>query len=927
MNDLTLEEKQRLWKADTNPVRKIFLWGFDSKKNPCLLILLGEQEFQREIRTSSSSYYASAYLLKPVVVYTKYVIFHGMNGHLPSIPDIYYSKESNLLCYTAGYKSATGEWYNDKDGWHWQLKIDPKYNINGCDLGSEVAFDYYADNNYSDYVSYLKSKNIQFEDFEIIDDPSILFGFVPDSPYMETIISMFSKERVYTRKKYLKQFIDMQPSVEDYQRILKVASVELACGIFQELTIKRNPILLETAIQIDQSPILWSKVQYHNGLNRCIKQYISLFDERLMRLQKEFIYRTLPEMDFKIKRLVLYDNKKLEGKDLEEYLGRPFAYQNICYMFGIQKFYERNTYTDGTNINNIKFKDTIQTANAYDMADVIGKIAYYLDTPRTPGFFKGSKKTGAYHYYVRYLRRILDRYLVEDEHKFITAAKEMLVSYTEQDNLACYGETYFAMNYFFNRYFRNVIVDKTVAAQSIWNRYIEEVVYVAKNAKSLPVYEFCYVLLKRFYDQHTFESYEIKELIELSDIPYEKTAALFKEILLSKLREQQEFDADIMIHLMNTRSEELWNAAEIYFKQTNGKFKPEDIVEFLFMEMIEKWYAVLEDNISHFTSAESIAFLKSLAEKREDFIERQIILSKPITELLQQTVNKLEASLIEEKQELFCSYLSLVLNGKKMPDFLFNISETILFFMPYDQLKDILKDMDLQHGRLRQREYNSVTLLESVQNDVLPKDSIILSVLENGSPSLVKMLTEIAAHLQDAIADRTTTMLLLFECNVFNLNQTAQSVFEGMETEKRERFHMILLDSPVERAYQYGLKKLDEWYGNKTPVKFILRMMEHPCVQVKAYLSEKIEKAFTDLGDVNPDLYMYYVKALLYMPNKVSKSKEDIYHTIPVFLKYYPERQKEIEDMLLDIGSTNSKINSERALVAFARIQKEVGVL
>ena len=148
-----------------------------------------------------------------------------------------------------------------------------------------------------------------------------------------------------------------------------------------------------------------------------------------------------------------------------------------------------------------------------------------------------------------------------------------------------------------------------------------------------------------------------------------------------------------------------------------------------------------------------------------------------------------------------------------------------------------------------------------------------------------------------------------------------------MEVTEREKLHLILLDSPIERTYQYGLQKLDDWYGNKIPSQFIPRMMEHPCVAVKAFLSQKMEQAFSDIKEANPDLYIYYVKTLLYLPNKVSKGKEQIYHSMPLFLKYYPEKQQEIEHILLDIGSTNSKIDSERALVAFARVQKEVGTL
>lgn len=88
-----------------------------------------------------------------------------------------------------------------------------------------------------------------------------------------------------------------------------------------------------------------------------------------------------------------------------------------------------------------------------------------------------------------------------------------------------------------------------------------------------------------------------------------------------------------------------------------------------------------------------------------------------------------------------------------------------------------------------------------------------------------------------------------------------------------------------------------------------------------------MKHAFSDFKEANPDLYLYYAKTLLYLPNKVSKSKEEIYHTMPSFLKYYPEKQQEIEHILLDIGSTGRKTDSERALVAFARIQKEVSTL
>ena len=215
-----------------------------------MLILYGKQEVERELRSRPRSYYADAYLLKPTITYTHYAVFHGINGHLPSIPNTYYSEEKNLLYQIKGYRTANIYWdYNRSTGWHECINIDEKYIIKEFyETEQTIVFDYYKKNNYMDYAAYLKTNQISFKDFELIEHPSDLFGFEADSPYIKLIVNMFSKERIYARKKYLKQFIKMQPSVEEYERILKVASVELACGIFQELTIEKNPIFVYTLI-------------------------------------------------------------------------------------------------------------------------------------------------------------------------------------------------------------------------------------------------------------------------------------------------------------------------------------------------------------------------------------------------------------------------------------------------------------------------------------------------------------------------------------------------------------------------------------------------------------------------------------------------------------------------------------------------------
>ena len=163
MNNLTSEEQQRLWKLDEAPIRKILLWGLDSQKNPCLLILYGKQEVERELRSSPRSYYVDAYLLKPCVTYTKYAVFHGTNGHLPSIPNTYYWEEQHLLCYPKGYKTADISWeYDRRTGYQRIVDVDPQYIIEDFyDIGQTVTLNYYENNQYADYVAYLKENNIQ----------------------------------------------------------------------------------------------------------------------------------------------------------------------------------------------------------------------------------------------------------------------------------------------------------------------------------------------------------------------------------------------------------------------------------------------------------------------------------------------------------------------------------------------------------------------------------------------------------------------------------------------------------------------------------------------------------------------------------------------------------------------------------------------
>ena len=65
MSELTEEQKQRISYAE-DPIRKIMLWGKDSEKNNCLLILYGIQTYESIHIMQYFTAKKSIYLLFPI---------------------------------------------------------------------------------------------------------------------------------------------------------------------------------------------------------------------------------------------------------------------------------------------------------------------------------------------------------------------------------------------------------------------------------------------------------------------------------------------------------------------------------------------------------------------------------------------------------------------------------------------------------------------------------------------------------------------------------------------------------------------------------------------------------------------------------------------------------------------------------------------
>ena len=232
-------------------------------------------------------------------------------------------------------------------------------------------------------------------------------------------------------------------------------------------------------------------------------------------------------------------------------------------------------------------------------------------------------------------------------------------------------------------------------------------------------------------------------------------------------------------------------------------------------------------------------------------------------------------------------------------------------------------NIDFENIIFTARNKQIISLLKSIKSSNIPSDSDILGILETGTSKMVKTLIDIIIKNEKELYKRLSTILILLECNVNILNDKACEVFDKLSKEEQKKLHIMIIDSPIKRVYLFGIRKLDEIYSKMIPKEFIIQMLEHDQDEVKKYISDKTKEVLSSLKDSDKDLFIYYVKTLLYLPNKLSKEKDSIYNAIFNFALKYDDKIEEIENILLDIGSSNSIVDSERALVTLAKIRSE----
>lgn len=1006
------KEPKRTWQKVDCPMRKIFLWGWDNENNPSFLALYGEHERKK----------GSNYELKDTVTYTDSIIFRGKQGHFPSFEAV-----KILNKYNYKIREYTKHMYYKKDiegsYWSYAKEEDAIKEFRIFNSNEAPSFPYFEEMTQKDYVKVIEKNKLKFDNFKLAKEPKEVLNLDDELiPYADEICAILGTPNLYKRKKYFKELIELNPPQKLYEFILKHGSSELIAGLFLEFALSKNDMLLKEAKEIVDSEINWVSESYAKGLKRCASLYVNSLEEETKKKRIEFIRETLPDMDLHLLSIdgrEIEKDKILEGKDYREYaiegfLGEYFAGYSYAEEEWIEKrnleHYKKSYYSDGVVLHTNHLKNTIQEAEIYGLADVIGKIAYYLDAPRLHYHFKANGNSKGLLYFKKYLRRRMDFYARNDTDKFMEAMKALFTSYTNADYL-CKFKGNFQFNYYIKHYLYYDFKEKAPECEwdgrkewisndqlrnlegryefmpEVWDKHFNDVIDIMADSKIEVILKAFYYIIKDSFDEENLKNIPYEKLIKLADCSYEPAADLFAGILSKKLEGEKEFTISMMFCLMHCSSSKIHKMALEYWRRKGGEFSVNHIIELLFFNNFEEWTDLFRQSIQDLEKEELVAFIKEFFNYADKFAESNMIFSEEVKNVLFEFAEnfnfKLQYSNLQffivsrfQKLDMLSFMVSKLCDSKQLSSFLLEFAEKIIFSISYEELKDILADIEINDDNriISQKCKLIICFLKAIKENTIPSDSQIIEILESGTAGMLKAAVDVITQNRSKLTDRFSTLLILLESDVMVLNEISKSIFEALPKKEQKKLHFMIINSPDKKVYSYGLQKLCELYGDRREAiplmalseinksifealskeeqkkfysiildpldddlyklyenlketilqEFIIQMLEHPAVEVRSYISNKITKVLHQLGNENQELFMYYVKTLLFLPNKASAAKKSIYKILPLFVKTYPERTNEVEEMLLEIGGSNIILDSEMALVTLAEIKKEV---
>lgn len=890
------ENKKREWEFYDAPDRELVLWGWDKDNNPSFLILYGKQEVNKIRRDMSKPYsYTNRYVsyeLQDNVKFDIACVFRGNNGHLPSFESV------ALVRRQYGYrekfpKEVPAMYYRHATRYHYWYYNEPdaKYRIEGVKkLDKEILLPYFENIEYEKFVEGIQ--NVDFGEFRLAKNPNEVLQLSNENlKYYLDLYNILSNKSLYMRRKHLGILINSNPPKEIYELLMRIGSIEVLSGLFMELAKLQNPIILNETQTLLNEGNDFGEENYIKGLRRCALIYINAFNKKVR----------------EDKRKRILDNFEKIDSDFGKTYGESYRRYSID---NVPKYYRKNK-----SANIVKIKNTIQEAEIYNYPEVIGKIAYYIDSAVLGLYLKVYNK-GALRYFRRYLRRLISKYLNNNHGDFREIIKALLTSYTSIDYLGDYPGDFSANKF--------IHIDKDFEhSDEIWSENIDDVIYIVKNSSVMPAYDFCYNLLKKSSKREAeIEKLSFDELLKLVNIEHKKLANMFSKALEERVKNIHEFDSGLMLTLMTSENSEIRDLSNEYFIRTNGKFSSEDLLGLLFRDNFHYVEEIFKEAITRLEGKDYIDFVKVVVGNMDKF--KDFVISDDLETLFTNSIEKLTTTSSKEKSELILDLVEELFGKKDIPNFINSFIKNIIFGIPYKDLKVLVSKINIEEkGMINSDGKLVVSLVEAIKNNTVPSNGDFINILENATSQMVKMLVEICTENRENLCTRYATLVMMLECDVVSLNSQAKEIFNSLGGREKVELHKMIVDSPVEKVNLFGVEKLKEIYGEMIPKEFVVQMLEHTSEKVKAYISDKVEYVLKGFSEENEKVFIHYVKTLLYLPNKVSKSKTYIYNMISDFALQSNSSFRIVEDILLDIGGSNNIIDSERALVALAKLRKE----
>lgn len=965
MNEKYNNEPNRIWKRPSTPYRSLVFWGWNNKNEPSFLVLYGVQNFLEEDSYTERGYERFQNVLCDEVLYRTYVLYEGMNGHLPSFQSIRIinHEDKDLSVYS---KKGT------KYACWWRVEARKPYLIkNQHKLTKEISIPYFEEFTYEELVERILEQNIQFENFTFAKNPNEVIKLNEDlKDYYELLCILMSDKNLNTRRKKLKELLNSNSDERIYDYILNLGSVELLSGLFLEAGKRNITLFKEKAESILKEDIDYANKPYMEGLKRCINIYLNSLNEEKLAKRKEWIYNNISEVDLKVDSI--YNRKVDDNEIIDGARYRSLFMDSIYYAYSIS--FKNSKFFSSNKFQVQAFKNMLQESEIYNMPDIIGKIAYYIDAPKLHYYFSNNRLSKISKYFKSYIRRILFDYAENNEQNFMQAMKILLTSYTEHDFLCK-----FKGNFQFNYFIRNILYynfnekppivyydyenhsyynyengnpvnynerymwmknDQLLALEGryeirpeIWDNNLDVVLYIASNCKVQSIAKACYFILKDEKNVNRINEYLTNEnLIKLSLSSYEPLANMFREILDNKLCNQSEFNFDVMLQLMKVDNEYFNSLAVKYLRDTNGHIAPNQVVDFILNLDLEKYSEFITLNISRIKTDEYVDFIKALVEANDLFKKNSFKASQTMKDQLFLLVNTINNMTQEQKLELLMFILNCILEKGTMETFIEEFLEENIFAFSYDEIKSILKDFEFNYKNpISSKNSMIINLINSIVEDKIPSDSAIINILETGMSKTLQILFELVDKNEKDILNRYSTLLILLECDIVILNQKVQQIFDKMDKDYQHKLLKIIIDSPVEKVYNFAMDRIKIIYEDYIPSDLVMQMMEHTSEKVKGYILNKSDNILNTLGKGDEDLFIHYAKTLLLLPNKIRKNKDSVYNALYEFSVKYKNNYNnceemendylKIEQLLLDMGNSNIINDKEKALVTLAKIK------